>query len=140
MKELRDRVVSQVRKVVVGQDHVVEALLAATTVNGHVLLEGVPGVAKTLLAHAFARSAGVEFRRVQFTPDMLPSDLTGTMALRGNAALQWSPAGYVALRPRPTGSITVLTPPATLAALAHGYRPHWHPSAEALVTPASAGG
>ena len=72
---------------------------------------------------------------------MLLSDDEGTfLALRGNAALQWSPAGYVALRPRPTGSITVLTPPATLAALAHGYRPHWHPSAEALVTPASAGG
>jgi MoxR-like ATPase len=49
-----------------------------------VLLEGVPGVAKTLVANAFARSLGVEFRRVQFTPDMLPSDLTGTMALRGN--------------------------------------------------------
>jgi MoxR-like ATPase len=82
VRELRDRVVAEVAKVVVGQDHVVDVLLAATTVGGHVLLEGVPGVAKTLLANAFARALGVEFRRVQFTPDMLPSDLTGTMTLR----------------------------------------------------------
>jgi MoxR-like ATPase len=67
---------------VVGQEYVVDVLLAAAAVNGHVLLEGVPGVAKTLVANAFARSLGVEFRRVQFTPDMLPSDLTGTMTLR----------------------------------------------------------
>ncbi|HEX5614720.1 MAG TPA: MoxR family ATPase [Acidimicrobiia bacterium] len=114
MRELRDRVVAEVRKVVVGQDHVTEALLAATTVNGHVLLEGVPGVAKTLLAHAFARSIGVEFRRVQFTPDMLPSDLTGTMALRG-AELEF--------RPGPVFTNLLLadeinrTPPKTQAAL-----------------------
>jgi MoxR-like ATPase len=84
MRELRDRVIREVRKVVVGQEYVVDVLLAATAVGGHVLLEGVPGVAKTLVANAFARSLGVEFRRVQFTPDMLPSDLTGTMTLRGN--------------------------------------------------------
>ena len=114
MRELRDRVVAEVRKVVVGQDHVTEALLAATTVNGHVLLEGVPGVAKTLLAHAFARSVGLEFRRVQFTPDMLPSDLTGTMALRG-ADLEF--------RPGPVFTNLLLadeinrTPPKTQAAL-----------------------
>ena len=82
VNELRDRVVREVRKVVVGQDGVVEVLLASVTVGGHLLLEGVPGVAKTLLANAFARAIGVEFRRVQFTPDMLPSDLTGTMTLR----------------------------------------------------------
>ena len=82
VNELRDRVVREVRKVVVGQDHVVDVMLAATSVGGHVLLEGVPGVAKTLVANAFARAVGVEFRRVQFTPDMLPSDLTGTMTLR----------------------------------------------------------
>ena len=58
MNELRDRVVREVRKVVVGQDHVVDIMLAATSVGGHLLLEGVPGVAKTLLANAFAaRSA-----------------------------------------------------------------------------------
>ncbi|MDQ1521227.1 MAG: MoxR-like ATPase [Actinomycetota bacterium] len=82
MRDLRERIIGEVRKVVVGQEYVVDVLLAAATVNGHVLLEGVPGVAKTLVANAFARSLGIEFRRVQFTPDMLPSDLTGTMTLR----------------------------------------------------------
>jgi MoxR-like ATPase len=114
VKELRDRVVREVGKVVVGQDHVVEVLLAGTATGGHVLLEGVPGVAKTLLANAFARAIGVEFRRVQFTPDMLPSDLTGTMTLR---------AGELAFRPGPVFTNLVLadeinrTPPKTQAAL-----------------------
>ncbi len=114
VKELRDRVVREVRKVVVGQDHVVEVLLAGTAVGGHVLLEGVPGVAKTLLANAFARALGIDFRRVQFTPDMLPSDLTGTMTLR---------AGELTFRPGPIFTNLVLadeinrTPPKTQAAL-----------------------
>src|SRR5213075_1128282 len=92
VKDLRDRVVQEVRKVVVGQDGVVEVLLAAVTVGGHLLLEGVPGVAKTLVANAFARAIGVGFRRVSFTPDMLPSDLTGTMTLR---------SGELTFRPGP---------------------------------------
>ena len=114
MKDLRDRVVREVRKVVVGQDHVVEVLLAGTATGGHILLEGVPGVAKTLLANAFARAIGVEFKRVQFTPDMLPSDLTGTMTLR---------AGELVFRPGPIFTNLVLadeinrTPPKTQAAL-----------------------
>ena len=114
MNELRDRVVREVRKVVVGQDHVVEIMIAASSVGGHLLLEGVPGVAKTLLANAFARAVGVEFRRVQFTPDMLPSDLTGTMTLRG---------GDLAFRPGPVFTNLLLadeinrTPPKTQAAL-----------------------
>lgn len=114
MNELRDRVVREVRKVVVGQDGVVEVMLASVTVGGHLLLEGVPGVAKTLVANAFARAIGVEFRRVQFTPDMLPSDLTGTMTLR---------AGELAFRPGPVFTNLLLadeinrTPPKTQAAL-----------------------
>ncbi len=114
MKELRDRVVGEVRKVVVGQDGVVEVMLASVSVGGHLLLEGVPGVAKTLVANAFARAIGVEFRRVQFTPDMLPSDLTGTMTLR---------AGELAFRPGPVFTNLLLadeinrTPPKTQAAL-----------------------
>jgi MoxR-like ATPase len=83
VRELRDRVATEVRKVVVGQDEVIDLILAGVAVRGHVLLEGVPGVAKTLLANAVSRALGVSFRRVQFTRDMLPSDLTGTMTLRG---------------------------------------------------------
>jgi MoxR-like ATPase len=84
MRDFADRVLDEVRKVVVGQDHVVELSLVALAVGGHVLLEGVPGTAKTLIARAIARSLGLEFGRVQFTPDMLPSDVTGTMTLRNN--------------------------------------------------------
>jgi MoxR-like ATPase len=114
VNELRNRVVTEVRKVVVGQDYVVDVLLASVSVGGHVLLEGVPGVAKTLAANAFARALGVEFRRVQFTPDMLPSDLTGTMTLR---------EGALTFRPGPVFTNLLLadeinrTPPKTQAAL-----------------------
>lgn len=114
MKELRDRVAAEVAKVVVGQEEVVDHVLTATAVGGHVLLEGVPGVAKTLLANAMARALGVTFRRVQFTPDMLPSDVTGTMTLR---------QGDLAFRPGPIFTNVLLadeinrTPPKTQAAL-----------------------
>ena len=83
MKDLHEAVAAEVAKVVVGQHEAVAALLAAAALGGHVLLEGPPGTAKTLMAGAVARALGVDFRRVQFTPDMLPSDLTGTMTLRG---------------------------------------------------------
>jgi MoxR-like ATPase len=112
--ELRERLVREVGKVVVGQERAVEDLLTALLVGGHVLLEGVPGTAKTLLANATARALGLEFRRVQFTPDMLPSDLTGTMTLRG---------GELVFRPGPIFTSVLLadeinrTPPKTQAAL-----------------------
>ncbi len=83
MKDLHDAVAAEVGRVVAGQHESVAALLAAAALGGHVLLEGPPGVAKTLMASAVARALGVEFRRAQFTPDMLPSDLTGTVTLRG---------------------------------------------------------
>ena len=138
MKDLRERVVREVRKVVVGQDHVVDVLLAATAVGGHVLLEGVPGVAKSLLAHAYARSIGVEFRRVQFTPDMLPSDLTGTMALRaggmggttGSAGDAAETDGGLVFRRGPVFTNLLLadeinrTPPKTQSALLEAMQEH----------------
>ncbi|HYA45623.1 MAG TPA: MoxR family ATPase [Acidimicrobiales bacterium] len=67
----------EVAKVVVGQEGVVSGLIAALLVPGHVILEGVPGVAKTLLARALAAALDLRFRRVQFTPDLMPSDVTG---------------------------------------------------------------
>src|SRR5258708_19158598 len=100
MTDLGDRIVQEVRKVAVGQAHVVEVLLAGTATGGHVLLEGGPGVAKTLVANAFARAIGVDFRRVQFTPHMLPSHLTGTMTLR---------ARELVVRPRPLFTNLVLS-------------------------------
>ncbi|HEV2785877.1 MAG TPA: AAA family ATPase, partial [Solirubrobacteraceae bacterium] len=71
------RVRDEVAKVVVGQDAVVTGLVTALLVRGHVLLEGVPGVAKTLLVKTIAAALDLEFKRVQFTPDLMPADITG---------------------------------------------------------------
>lgn len=76
--ELRERTLAEVSRVVVGMEHVTEQFLIALLAGGHVLLEGVPGVAKTTLSKTFARVLGVQYQRVQFTPDLLPSDVTGT--------------------------------------------------------------
>jgi len=78
VKLLRQKVQAEVSRVVVGMEGVTEQLLIALLGNGHVLLEGVPGVAKTTLSKAFARILGCQYQRVQFTPDLLPSDVTGT--------------------------------------------------------------
>lgn len=73
-----ERVLAGVGRTVLGQDAAAEALLAAYMAGGHVLLEGVPGIGKTLLARAFAACLGLHFSRVQFTPDLMPSDVIGT--------------------------------------------------------------
>ena len=74
----------QVGKAVVGQDLVVSGLLAALLVRGHVILEGVPGVAKTLMVKALARSLDLGFRRIQLAPDLMPSDVTGNVIYEGS--------------------------------------------------------
>jgi MoxR-like ATPase len=70
---------AEIGKAVIGQDAVVERLLVALLANGHVLLEGMPGLAKTLLIKSLGTALGVQFERIQFTPDLLPSDVVGTM-------------------------------------------------------------
>ena len=67
----------EVGKVVIGRERETELLLISFLARGHVLLEGVPGISKTILAKAFARCMGVDFKRIQFTPDMLPMDMVG---------------------------------------------------------------
>jgi MoxR-like ATPase len=81
---LRAAVHAEVGKVVVGQGALVDATLVAMLAGGHVLIDGPPGVSKSLLAAAIVRAMGLEGRRVQFTPDLLPSDLTGTLTMRGS--------------------------------------------------------
>jgi len=78
LKVAREKILAELHKVIVGQDDVVEQLLTALFANGHVLLVGVPGLAKTLLISSLARVLDLHFSRIQFTPDLMPSDITGT--------------------------------------------------------------
>ena len=81
----------EIAKVVVGQDGIVSGLLTALLVGGHVLLEGVPGVAKTLLVKTLSSALDVRFSRVQFTPDLMPADLTGQLVLDSSGVLGFRP-------------------------------------------------
>ena len=75
---LRDRILEQVRKVIVGQEEVLDQILIALFVGGHCLITGLPGTAKTLMVRTIAQTLGLVFKRIQFTPDLMPSDITGT--------------------------------------------------------------
>jgi len=77
-QEAHRSIVREVRKVIVGQDEVVEQVLISLFVGGHCLITGLPGTAKTLLVRTLAQSLGLVFKRIQFTPDLMPSDITGT--------------------------------------------------------------
>jgi len=81
-KEWASRIKGEVQKSIIGQDEVIERLLVALLSNGHVLLEGLPGLAKTLLIKSLGTAMGLEFERIQFTPDLLPSDVVGTMVFQ----------------------------------------------------------
>lgn len=78
LRELADAIRTQVRKAIVGQDELIEQLLVAMVSEGHVLLEGPPGTAKTFLAQSFSTALGLDFGRIQFTPDLLPGDILGS--------------------------------------------------------------
>ncbi len=78
IREIAQDVLSEVSRVIVGYGEILQQLFIALLVNGHVLLEGVPGLGKTVMAKTFAKTLGISFRRVQFTPDLLPADITGT--------------------------------------------------------------
>src|SRR5690348_14856163 len=80
-KERLSALRSEVTRVYIGSPRTIDLMLTALLAQGHVLLEGVPGVAKTTLVKAFAATLGCAFRRIQFTPDLLPADITGTYVL-----------------------------------------------------------
>ena len=113
---------TEVAKVVVGQDGTLSGLIAALLVGGHVLLEGVPGTAKTLVAKTLAASLALEFTRIQFTPDLMPSDVTGQMVL--------DPDGSFRFRQGPVFTNVLLadeinrTPPKTQASLLEAMEEH----------------
>jgi len=84
-RELAQRCRDEAAKRLVGQGQVIDGILMAMVAGGHVLLEGVPGLAKTLAVRTFAEISGLEFKRIQFTPDLLPADLTGTLIYEQNS-------------------------------------------------------
>jgi MoxR-like ATPase len=110
----------QIARQIVGQNEVVEELLMAVFARGHCILEGVPGLAKTLMVHSLARSLSLEFNRIQFTPDLMPSDITGTEVLYEDRNTGARELRYV---PGPIFANLILadeinrTPPKTQAAL-----------------------
>src|SRR5215207_4037783 len=73
-----EKVLYEVKKIIVGQDHLLERMIVALLAHGHILVEGVPGLAKTMAIKTLADVIGGEFKRIQFTPDLVPADLIGT--------------------------------------------------------------
>ncbi len=120
LKESYDRLRAELAKVIVGQEEVIEELLIAVFARGHCILEGVPGLAKTLLISTLARAMSLDFSRIQFTPDLMPSDITGTEVIQENKS---TGARELKFLPGPVFAHFVLadeinrTPPKTQAAL-----------------------
>ncbi len=77
MKKLADNIRTNISKVIIGKEDVIDLVMVALFCQGHVLLEDVPGLGKTVLEKTLSRTINCEFKRIQFTPDLLPSDLTG---------------------------------------------------------------
>ena len=86
LRDARRRIIEQLSGVIVGQTNVIEELLISIFSRGHCLLEGVPGLAKTLMVSTLARTMNLTFSRIQFTPDLMPADITGTEIIDQNAA------------------------------------------------------
>lgn len=116
----RERILAQVSRVIVGQQEVLEQLLIGLLANGHCLLEGVPGLAKTLMVSTLAQTLSLEFSRIQFTPDLMPGDITGTEVIQENRT---TGAREYRFLPGPLFANVILadeinrTPPKTQAAL-----------------------
>src|SRR6187401_1356698 len=119
MQQGRDRIVHELRKLIVGQDDAVEQVLLSLFVGGNSIITGVPGLAKTLIVHTMAQTLDLKFSRIQFTPDLMPSDITGTDIIQEDAEGRRS----LVFAPGPVFANVVLadeinrTPPKTQAAL-----------------------
>src|SRR5579875_2369030 len=84
LRDAFDNIKKQLSRIIVGQDEVIEELLIALFSRGHCILEGVPGLAKTLMISSLAKCLSLAFSRIQFTPDLMPSDITGTEVIEEN--------------------------------------------------------
>src|SRR5499433_491589 len=96
LADARERIIGEIRKVIVGQDEVIEQTLISIFVGGHTIITGVPGLAKTLLVRTLSGVLDLSFKRIQFTPDLMPADITGTEIIEedratGRRALQFIP-------------------------------------------------
>jgi MoxR-like ATPase len=127
MKEGREQIIRELRKLIVGQDEVIEQVLLTLFVGGNSLLVGVPGLAKTLLIHSIAQVLDLDFSRIQFTPDLMPSDITGTDIIQEDPK---TGRREMVFAPGPVFSNIVLadeinrTPPKTQAALLEAMQEH----------------
>ena len=127
LREAHTRIVAEIGKVIVGQRDIVDQLLIALLCGGHALLVGVPGLAKTLLISTLARSLSLSFSRIQFTPDLMPSDITGTEVLEEDHATGQKAFRFVK---GPVFANIILadeinrTPPKTQAALLQAMQEH----------------
>ncbi|HPD16573.1 MAG TPA: AAA family ATPase [Planctomycetota bacterium] len=125
--EGREKILREIRKVIIGQDAVVNDVVAAFFAGGHCLITGVPGLAKTLLISSLGRAMDLTFRRVQFTPDLMPADITGTEVLEEDRA---TGSRKLVFRPGPIFTNILLadeinrTPPKTQAALLEAMQEH----------------
>ncbi len=96
MRETVDNILGEVKKVVLGKDEVVDKVFMAVLARGHVLLEDVPGTGKTTMALSFARALGLDYRRVQFTSDTMPSDIIGFSVYdRETGSLRYNPGAIM---------------------------------------------
>ncbi len=127
MKHGREQIISELRKLIVGQDEVIEQVLLTLFVGGNSLLMGVPGLAKTLLIHTIAQVLDLRFSRIQFTPDLMPSDITGTDIIQEDPE---TGRREMVFAPGPVFANIVLadeinrTPPKTQAALLEAMQEH----------------
>jgi len=127
MKAGREQIISELRKVIVGQDNVISQVLNTLFVGGNSLIVGAPGLAKTLLIHTMAQVLQLKFSRIQFTPDLMPSDITGTDIIQEDAATGHRVMTFM---PGPVFANIVLadeinrTPPKTQAALLEAMQEH----------------
>ena len=127
MKQGRDRIIGELKKLIIGQDEVVNQVLLTLFVGGNSLIVGVPGLAKTLLIHTMARVLDLKFNRVQFTPDLMPSDITGTDIIQEDPA---TGRRSMVFAPGPIFANIVLadeinrTPPKTQSALLEAMQEH----------------
>lgn len=127
LRDAHDHIVKQLHNVVVGQDEVIEQLLIAIFARGHALLVGVPGLAKTLLIRTLSETMSLKFSRIQFTPDLMPSDITGTEVLQEDKATGSREFKFL---PGPIFANIILadeinrTPPKTQAALLEAMQEH----------------